>query len=254
MKVDFSKKFVGYPFSKGDFFTKVENFRKISFLVMHHVEGNSADHAISQFINHKVSSHYLIDQNGVIFQLVDENDIAYHAGISSWRNVESLNKDSIGIEFVNNNPLKQNFSKEQMIAGVELSKYLIAKYDIEPRNVVGHSDIAYDKDSGLLNRKQDPSHLFDWKFLSDNGVGIAFDIKKDDRIMFQFGERDEKILKIKEILSKFGYLVRDFSDEFDLEMRFLTLVFNRRFLNKEDDRWHLDSEQALRMLALKFLR
>ena len=121
LEINKSKKF-------SEFFDEVDSVRKIDFLVLHHVEANSVQHAIDQFVECKVSSHFLIDECGKIFQLVDENNIAYHAGVSFWRGVDGLNKTSIGIEFINRAPFDKKFELVQMQAGVELCKYLIKIY------------------------------------------------------------------------------------------------------------------------------
>ncbi len=223
--------------------------RKIDFLVLHHIQANSAQHAISQLKEHQVSSHFLIDENGEIYELVDENDIAYHAGKSYWRGVDGLNSTSIGIEFINSQPFSQKFKKAQMLAGVELCRYLIEKYKIEPQNVVGHSDIAYFADeNGLLDRKQDPSHLFDWKFLAKNNIGIfpvSAKLAFFDRILFKIGDKSEEIAKIKQKLADFGYKVQNFDENFDEEMQALVRVFNRRFNKKDSGVWLKSSEEIL---------
>lgn len=110
-----------------------------------------------------VSSHYLVGQNGGIFQLVPDEHKAWHAGVSSWKGVTGINKNSIGIEIVNmgNEP----FPHEQMEAVRNLSIFLIRKYNIPAARVLGHSDVA-------PTRKQDPGPLFDWEWLAENGVGI----------------------------------------------------------------------------------
>jgi N-acetylmuramoyl-L-alanine amidase len=220
--IDRSKKF-------SEFFEKKNEPRNINFLVLHHIEANSVEHAIEQLCEHQVSSHFLIDEDGKIFELVDENDIAWHAGVSYWRGVDGLNQTSIGIEFINSAPFEKEFSKAQMQAGLELSRYLIDKYKIEPGSVVGHSDIAYNHETGLLDRKQDPSHLFDWRFLTLNGVGIFPDFSLGILDHFKLGERDEKIAEAKRNLIKFGYRVMNLNDEFDQELKALKTVFNRRF-------------------------
>ena len=218
-------------------FLKQENKRDINFLVLHHVEATSADHAIEQFVQYEVSSHFLIDEEGKIFELVDENDVAYHAGVSFCRGVDGLNKSSIGIEFINSAPFEKNFPKAQMQAGIELCQYLISKYNIDQRNIVGHSDIAYSRDTGLLDRKQDPSHLFDWKLLAQNGVGIFPEkIALRDK-PFEFGDEHAEIKKIKSVLRKIGYRILNFDEKFDEEMRALSIVLNRKFINKELDKW-----------------
>lgn len=245
--IDRSKKFV-------KFYDIVEAPRKIDFLVLHHVEAKSVEHAIEQFENHQVSSHFLIDESGKIFELVDENNIAYHAGVSFWRGIDALNKTSIGIEFINSAPFSKKFETAQMQAGVELCKYLIAKYRIRSENVVGHSDIGYVRETGILDRKQDPSHLFDWKFLGDNGVGIFPEIAlhySEDEKLFEIKDQDLAIVKIKENLQKFGYKVANLNEDFDQEMQALSRVFNRRFLNQNSDVWSVKSQIALNQLMDK---
>ena len=222
MKVDRSKKF-------SEFFERKSEPRNIQFLVLHHIEASSVEHAIEQLCEHQVSSHYLIDEDGKIFELVDENDAAYHAGVSYWRGVEGLNQTSIGIEFINSAPFEKKFEIAQMHAGLELCKYLIAKYQIKAEQVVGHSDIAYNKETGMPDRKQDPSHLFDWQFLTLNGVGIFPDFSLNILDHFKLGEHDEKIAEAKRNLIKFGYRVINLNDEFDQELQALITVFKRRF-------------------------
>ena len=238
MQIDRSKKFL-------EFFEAQNSPRKIDFLVLHHVEANSVEHAIEQFCEHKVSAHFLIDESGKIFELVDENDTAYHAGVSFWKGFEGLNKNSIGIEFINSSPFSKKFEEAQMVAGVGLCKYLIAKYQLE---VVGHSDIGYEKETGFLDRKQDPSHLFDWQFLAENGVGIFPKISSDETKIFEIKNKDARIKEIKQNLKKFGYRVINLNDEFDLEMQGLVRVFNRRFLGKDLDFWCNNSNLILQKL------
>lgn len=235
MQIDKSEKFL-------QFFDSVKEPRKIDFLVLHHVEANSAKHAIEQFKQHQVSAHFLIEESGKIFELVDENNIAYHAGVSFWKGFEGLNKNSIGIELVNLAPFEKKFEDAQMIAAVELCKYLVAKYKLE---LVAHSDIAYSAETKLLNRKQDPSHFFDWHFLAENGVGIFPQTQENHEELFRLGDRNLEIKKIKQNLKTFGYQVLNLNDEFDLEMQALATVFNRRFIGKDLNFWCLQSQQVL---------
>ena len=92
----------------------------------------------------KVSSHYLIKKNGEIINLVPDLYEAWHAGLSSWKNYRSLNKNSIGIEITN--PGHQfdykNFSKKQIYSLEKLLKYLIKNYQIKKECILGHSDIS----------------------------------------------------------------------------------------------------------------
>lgn len=210
--------------------------REIKFLVLHHTQANSAEEAIKLYGQFGVSAHFLIETNGEIFLLVEEENVAYHAGKSFWRGTEGLNSFSIGIEFLSPDPEKIGFSNAQIESGLNLCHYLIKKYPILPSNIVGHSDIAYTPalssiESGLLNRKQDPSHLFPWKFFAENGVGIypKFFLSKENKVLFNQGMQDERIKEIKRKLNQVGYKVNNFNNQFDVEMDNLALVFNRRF-------------------------
>ena len=117
-------------------------------------------------IKSKVSCHYLIKNNGQIVIMVPDLYEAWHAGISSWKNFRSLNKNSIGIEISNpgHNSNYKNFSKKQIQSLKKLSKLLIKKYKINQNNILGHSDIAPD-------RKKDPGEKFPWKYLAKFEIG-----------------------------------------------------------------------------------
>ena len=120
----------------------------------------------------KVSSHFLINQNGKVCRLVQDNQIAWHAGKSCWRKYKNLNKNSIGIELVNKGHRfgYTNFKKKQLSSLIKICKILIKKYKINKRNVVGHSDIA-------PLRKIDPGEKFPWEQLAKKNIGIWHDYK-----------------------------------------------------------------------------
>ena len=120
----------------------------------------------------KVSAHYVINRSGKIFKLVNENNVAWHAGKSKWKNYKNLNKNSIGIELVNKGHQYgyQKYTKIQIKKLIKLCKYLIKKYRIKKSLILGHSDIA-------PLRKIDPGEKFPWKYLSLNGVGFYPNLK-----------------------------------------------------------------------------
>ena len=128
--------------------------------------------------NAKVSSHFFIKKNGEILTLVPELYIAWHAGISNWKNFKSLNKNSIGIEI--SNPGHDNtytkFTSGQIKSVIKLSKYLIKKFKIKYNFILGHSDIAPD-------RKIDPGEKFPWQYLSKRKIGYWHSINK--KILFK---------------------------------------------------------------------
>ena len=93
---------------------------------------------------YKVSCHFLIDRDGQIIKMVDENKIAWHAGKSKWKNFTDLNKNSIGIELVNKGHEfgYEKFTKIQIEKLIIICKYLKKKYKIKNSNILGHSDIV----------------------------------------------------------------------------------------------------------------
>lgn len=138
-------------------------------LVLHYTGMKTTEEAILRLCDAeaKVSSHYLIDESGKIYQLVAEGKRAWHAGISYWRGNTNINQRSIGIEIVNcgHEFGYTPFPKKQMQSVAKLSLDIISRHKIPARNVVGHSDIA-------PTRKQDPGELFDWKWLAQQGIGL----------------------------------------------------------------------------------
>ena len=115
--------------------------KQIKFLIFHYTGMKNETVALKKLtkIQSEVSSHYFIRNNGDIVLLVPDLYIAWHAGKSSWRHYESLNKHSIGIEI--SNPGHQfnykKFSKKQISSLLSLSKFLIKKYKIKPKNILG---------------------------------------------------------------------------------------------------------------------
>jgi N-acetylmuramoyl-L-alanine amidase len=118
----------------------------------------------------KVSSHYLIEEDGTVFRLVDEGRRAWHAGQGAWRGIDNVNARSIGIELVNPGHEwgYRPFPPAQMAALAELGRGIVVRHAIAPFDVIGHSDSA-------PARKTDPGELFDWAWLAAQGVGAWID-------------------------------------------------------------------------------
>jgi N-acetylmuramoyl-L-alanine amidase len=142
---------------------------RIDMLVLHYTGMTSAQAAIERLCDAeaRVSAHYLIEEDGAVWQLVAEERRAFHAGISCWRGETDLNRVSIGIEIVNPGHEwgYRPFPQAQMAALVELCRGILARRPIPPDRIVGHSDIAPD-------RKSDPGELFDWARLAAAGIGL----------------------------------------------------------------------------------
>ena len=186
-----------------NFDKKKRSYKSIKFLVIHYTGMQSERESIKRLCNpkSKVSSHYLISQNGKVYQLVMDNRIAWHAGKSCWGKYKNLNKNSIGIEMVNKGHKfgYTNFKKKQLSNLIKICQNLIKKYKIKKQNIVGHSDIA-------PLRKLDPGEKFPWKKLGKNKIGIWHSLKEGDLIKF----RKIKIVNKSKVefinkLKKIGY-------------------------------------------------
>lgn len=134
--------------------------RKIDTIVLHSSydllgkDQYSVSGIIKEYEDYGVSAHYLIDRKGTIYRLVEDKNIAYHAGVSKMPDGRTgVNNFSIGIEIMNTE--KGQFTNAQYTAVNELITSLKKQYPI--KSVVGHQDIA-------PGRKTDPWN-FDWKRL-----------------------------------------------------------------------------------------
>jgi N-acetylmuramoyl-L-alanine amidase len=142
---------------------------RIDMLVLHYTGMATAASALDRLCDPaaRVSAHYVVEENGVIWRLVPETRRAFHAGRSCWEGESDLNAVSLGIEIVN--PGHQwgyrPFPLEQMSALEELCRDILGRNPIPLLRIVGHSDIAPD-------RKSDPGELFDWPRLARVGIGI----------------------------------------------------------------------------------
>lgn len=111
----------------------------------------------------EVSAHYLISETGVIYQLVQEDKRAWHAGAGQWGAVMDVNSHSIGIELANTGFAP--FPEPQMTALEAMLADLLDRHAISPDRVIGHSDMA-------PGRKGDPGRRFDWQRLARQGLAV----------------------------------------------------------------------------------
>ena len=199
---------------------------EIKFIIFHYTGMKKENDAINKLMNpkSKVSSHYLIKQNGEILTLVPDLYIAWHAGISYWKNYKSINKSSIGIEISNSgHDHKYNkFNKKQIKSVLRLSKFLIKKYKIKSKFILGHSDIAPD-------RKKDPGEKFPWEYLSKRKISLWHDISPKKLLKARnemITELDKKIFINN--LYKIGYSKKLNKKNINF-LKILTFAFQRRF-------------------------
>lgn len=146
-----------------------ERSHPITAVVLHYTGMPDAAGAIAWLTNPQsgVSSHYVVAEDGQVVRLVPEEKRAWHAGVSSWRGDADLNSRSVGIEIVNPGHEwgYRPFPEPQLEALTPLLADLVKRYGIQPRNVVGHADIA-------PTRKQDPGELFPWDRFARLGLAV----------------------------------------------------------------------------------
>ena len=151
--------------------------KEIKFIIIHYTGMKSEKGALDRLTNiqSEVSSHYFISKNGNITLLIPELYIAWHAGKSKWKRQNLLNKNSIGIEITNPGHRfgYKNFTYKQINSTIILIRYLVNKYRISKKNILGHSDIAPD-------RKKDPGEKFPWKFLSKKNIGYWHSLNQNE--------------------------------------------------------------------------
>ena len=101
-----------------NFDLKKRDKKNIIYIIYHYTGMKNDRAAMSKLtnFNSKVSCHYYIDRKGNLIQMVPDLYVAWHAGISKWKNDKLLNKSSIGIEI--SNPGHQygyeSFKKKQL--------------------------------------------------------------------------------------------------------------------------------------------
>ena len=154
----FKLKTPNYSFSKN---------RKIEYIIIHYTDMKTLSAAIKRLQSKvaKVSCHYIISKKGTIYQLVEEKNIAWHAGVSRWGKDLNLNDRSIGIELDNNG--FEDFPIKQLKSLIKLIRKIKKKHKISKNKVLGHSHIA-------PGRKIDPGPKFPWKMLFNENLSNLY--------------------------------------------------------------------------------
>jgi len=211
-------------------FNTIKRLKKnIRFIIIHYTGMQNELSALNRLcdIKAKVSAHYFIKKNGSVLNLVPPIYEAWHAGKSSWKDLKSLNKYSIGIEIQNSghDNKYEKFSKKQIISTKKLLRYLISKYKVSLKNVLGHSDIAPD-------RKKDPGEKFPWKDLAKSKLSQWHNLdekklKRERLISLNLVEESNFMMN----LTKIGYFKISQKNN-NLKKRFIIKAFQRHFRQK----------------------
>ena len=139
--------------------------QRVDTLVLHYTALDlEASLRVLRFGN--VSVHYVLAENGIVYKILEHDEVGYHAGVSMWCGKTRVNERSIGIEIVNLDGNRNDYPEIQIAALIELCNQILRKNPmIKPNHIVGHSDIA-------PKRKIDPGKKFPWKRLADAGIGL----------------------------------------------------------------------------------
>ncbi|MCL6697665.1 N-acetylmuramoyl-L-alanine amidase [Sphingomonas sp. NSE70-1] len=203
----------------------------VSMIVLHYTGMPDAEGALNRLRSPeaKVSAHYLVDEQGEVFQLVDEEKRAWHSGRSYWRGITDVNSASVGIEIVNPGHEfgYRPFPDEQMASVIPLVADIKERHGIGRGNVVGHSDVA-------PARKEDPGELFPWWELAKRRLALP----SPSRDLMDPYWTDAGFLLA---LERFGYEVTDTQKA--------VIAFQRRFRPDLID-GIIDGECRAKLLAL----
>jgi len=207
---------------------------KIQLIIIHYTALKNTLDAISYLCKRekKVSSHYLISQNGTVYNLVEDKFRAWHAGQAFWQESNDINSISIGIELDYSPSGKNNKFSSKMINSLKkLILKLKKKYKINKNSILAHSDIA-------PFRKKDPGKNFPWESLSS--LKLVLNLKKLKKTELKLMEKwfnshnlKSKKQKIILALSLIGYDTRKVYKDSKLYNK-LIYAYKIRYLNHKD--------------------
>lgn len=216
-----------------------------SILVLHYTGMRTGEEAIARLRDpdSRVSSHYVVEEDGRIFRLVAEERRAWHAGVSFWRGRRNVNGDSIGIEIVNPGHEfgYRPFPEAQVAAVTDLIADIRTRWSIEDRDIVGHSDVA-------PTRKDDPGELFPWKRLAEAGHGVWAEWPPAPGDPIGEGEEGAAVFALQAGLTRMGYDLPP-SGRFDGETTAVVRAFQRHWRPEKVD-GVADGETRARLIAL----
>ncbi len=180
---------------------------RADILLLHYTGMQSSQAALERLCDPiaKVSSHYMVFEDGEVVQMVPEALRAHHAGVSFWAGDTDINSRSIGIEIANpgHDYDYPDYPDRQMSAVIELCRDILARNAIPPDLVLAHSDIA-------PTRKQDPGEKFPWAKLYESGIGLwvkPAPITSDGaptRSLKQ-GDSGDAVAKLQKQFAAYGY-------------------------------------------------
>lgn len=176
---------------------------RVELILLHYTGMLTGETAVQWMCQERarVSSHYLVHEDGRITQLVAEAKRAWHAGEAFWIDDGDVNSRSIGIEIANGGhkydlPV---FPEAQIEALIALCRDIADRYGIPPHGVLGHSDVS-------PGRKIDPGEEFPWARLADAKLGLLVD-PVPITLGRALGEGDDgfAVEELQRLLAEYGY-------------------------------------------------
>lgn len=240
---------------------------RIKSIILHYTAENEAE-SIRLLTTTDVSAHYLIPlaENNTIYQLVPDDERAWHAGVGEFAGRQILNDTSIGIEIVNEGIKKEyrkahnkdnngyhtpdhfvEFTDTQIQKLAQLIQQLIIQYQIEPTLIIGHSDMA-------PSRKIDPGAKFPWERLhKEYDIGAWYDEFDKNYYMQSSDFESATILDIKRLFREYGYAINN-TKEWDKPSRDVIYAFQLHFRpHKLTGNMDLETYAILKALHKKYI-
>ncbi|MGP5202157.1 N-acetylmuramoyl-L-alanine amidase [Psychrobacter aquimaris] len=236
--------------------------QRIKTIVLHYTVSDN-ERSIKTLTTGNVSAHYLVleSNDDKIYSLVPESERAWHAGEGGFSGRTILNDTSIGIEIVNSgikpeyrDALKNGdmdyhpyehyvaFDELQIKKVAQLVQDIATRYDISPKNIIGHADMA-------PSRKIDPGAKFPWERLyKEYGIGAWYDEADKQEIMNRRTLVAPSVQEIKQAFRKYGYQVNN-SDEWDKPSRDVIYAFQLHF-RPQQPTGNMDAETYAILQAL----
>ena len=214
-------------------------------IVLHYTGMRTGEEALARLRDPeaKVSSHYVVEEDGRTFRLVPEERRAWHAGVSFWKGEADVNTRSIGVEIVNPGHEfgYRPFPDAQIAAVIELISDIRSRWMVEDDKIVGHSDIAPD-------RKDDPGELFPWKRLAEAGHGLWVEPPAAPGAPLGEGEEGAGVFALQAGFTRLGYDCAP-SGRFDAHTTAVVRAFQRHWLQTRFD-GVADGDTRARLIAL----
>jgi N-acetylmuramoyl-L-alanine amidase len=208
--------------------------RPPDMILLHYTGMQSGEAALARLTSaeSRVSSHYVVFEDGRIVQCVPEHLRAWHAGESSWAGETDNNSRSIGIEIVNPGHEfgYQDFPRRQIAAVISLCRSILTRRGpISADRILAHSDIA-------PSRKQDPGERFPWGLLSESGIGhwvrpAPLTVSGES---LRHGDTGEAVSHLQTQLAFYGYGIEP-TGVFDDKTRDVVVAFQRHFRQERVD-------------------